>query len=57
MTIVDPYTVTFTQYVDGKAVATGKRTVNKDGKTMIIETKGTNAQGQATSTYVLWEKQ
>jgi len=57
LTIVDPYTVTFTQYVDGKAVATGKRTVNKDGKTMIIETKGTNAQGQATSTYVLWEKQ
>lgn len=54
---VDPYTVTFTQYVDGKAVSTGKRTVNKDGKTMIIETKGTNAQGQPTSTSVLWEKQ
>ena len=54
---VDPYTVTFTQYVDGKSVSTGKRTVNKDGKTMIIETTGTNAQGQPTSTSVFWEKQ
>ena len=54
---VDPYTVTFTQYVDGKSVSTGKRTVNKDGKTMTIETTGTNAQGQPTSTSVFWEKQ
>ncbi len=57
LTIVDPYTVTFNQYVDGKQVASGKRTVSKDGKTMMIETKGTNAQGQPTSSSVLWEKQ
>ncbi len=57
LTAVDPYTVTFTTYVDGKAVSTGKRTVDKDGKTMIIETKGTNAQGQPTSSHVIWEKQ
>lgn len=57
LTAVDAYTVTFSTYVDGKAVGTGKRTVNKDGRTMIIETKGTNAQGQPTSTYVVWEKQ
>ena len=57
LTIVDPYTVNFTTYNDGKATGTGKRTINKDGKTMIIETKGTNAQGQPTSSYVVWEKQ
>lgn len=57
LTIVDPYTVDFMTYVNGKQVGTGKRTINKDGKTMIIETKGTNAQGQPTMTSVLWEKQ
>ena len=55
--VVDPYTVEFTQYVNGKPTGTGKRTVNKDGKTMVIETKGTNASGQPTSSTVLWEKQ
>jgi hypothetical protein len=54
---VDPYTVTFTQYADGKAIGTGKRTVSKDGKTMTIETKGTNPQGQPVSSNVVWEKQ
>jgi hypothetical protein len=57
LTAVDPYTVEFTQFVDGKPVAKGRRTINKDGKTMMIETKGTNAQGQPTSSSVLWEKQ
>jgi len=54
---VVPYTVTFTTYNDGKATGTGKRTINKDGKTMTIEQKGTNAQGQPVSSSVLWEKQ
>ena len=57
LTAVDPYTVTFVVYVNGTQVATGKRTVSKDGKTMIIDQKGTNAQGQPTSSSVLWEKQ
>jgi len=57
LTVVDPFTVQFTQLVNGKPVATGKRTVSKDGKTMMIETKGTNASGQPTSSNVLWEKQ
>jgi len=57
LTIVDPYSVNFTQYADGKAVATGKRTVGKDGKSMVIETKGTTPQGQPASSYVVWEKQ
>jgi hypothetical protein len=54
---VDPYTVEFTNKADGKAVATGKRTVSKDGRTMTIETKGTNQQGQPTSSMAVWEKQ
>src|SRR5262249_27982484 len=57
LTFVDPYTVNFTQYADGKAIGTRKRTVSKDGKTMIIETKGTNPQGQPVSSNVVWEKQ
>jgi hypothetical protein len=57
LTIVDPYTVEFTNYADGKAVGTGRRTVARDGKTMIIESKGSNAQGQSTSSHVVWEKQ
>lgn len=57
LTIVDPYTVNFTQYADGKQVSTGKRTVAKDGKSMVIETKGTTPQGQPASSYVVWEKQ
>ena len=55
--VVDPFTVEFTQLVNGKPVATGKRTVSKDGKTMTIDTKGTNASGQPFSSSVLWEKQ
>ncbi len=57
LTIVYLYTVEFTQYVNGIPVSKGKRTVSKDGKTMMIETKGTNAQGQSTSSSVLWEKE
>jgi hypothetical protein len=57
LVIVDPYTVTFTQYANGTAVSTGKRTVAKDGKTMMIETKGTTQRGQPASSSVLWEKQ
>lgn len=54
---VDAYTVEFSTMVDGKVTGTGKRVVAKDGKSMTIETKGTNAQGQPTSTMQMWEKQ
>ena len=57
LTAVDAYTVDFTQFADGKMTGTGKRVVAKDGKSMTIETKGTNAQGQPTSTMQMWEKQ
>jgi hypothetical protein len=54
---VDPLTVTFTQKLDGKVTSTGTRTVSKDGKTMTIVTKGTNAQGQPTNTSAFYDKQ
>ncbi len=54
---VDPYTVTFTQKTDGKITGTGRRVVSKDGKTMTITTTGTNAQGQATSSTQMYDKQ
>ena len=57
LTAVDPYTVEFTTRVDGKITGTGKRVVAKDGKSMTIETKGTNAQGQPTNNMQVWEKQ
>jgi hypothetical protein len=57
LTYVDAYTVNFTMYADGKPYATGTNTRNKDGKTMILEQKGTNPLGQPTSPYVVFEKQ
>lgn len=53
----DAYTVTFTTYTDAKPTGTGTRTIAKDGKTMTISTKGTNAQGQPTTSMAFWEKQ
>jgi len=53
---IDPYTVEFDQKVDGKIVSSGKRVVSKDGQTMTITTKGTNQQGQPTSSSAVWEK-
>jgi len=40
----------------GKAVQTLIRVVSKDGKTMTVTIKGTNAQGQAVNNVVVFEK-
>jgi len=40
----------------GKAVQTFIRVVSKDGKTMTVTIKGTNAQGQAVNNVVVFEK-
>jgi hypothetical protein len=53
---VDPYHVEFTQKKGGKVVITGSRTISKDGKTMTITTKGTNAKGQAVNDVEVFEK-
>ena len=41
----------------GTVVQTLRRVVSKDGKTMTVTTKGTNAQGQAVNNVALFEKQ
>ena len=50
---------TFTSEIKkaGKVVATVKNTVSPDGKTMTVSIKGTNAQGQPTSSMTVFEKQ
>lgn len=54
---IDRYTTERTDKKSGKVVATLRRGVSQDGKTMTITTKGTNAQGQAVNTVVVYEKQ
>ena len=40
----------------GKTMTTYHRVVSQDGKTMTVTSKGTNAQGQATSNVLVFEK-
>jgi hypothetical protein len=53
---IDAYTTEFTQKKGGKVVITGTRTISKDGKTMTITTKGTNAKGQSINDLEVFEK-
>lgn len=41
----------------GKGTQTFRRVVSRDGKTMTVTIKGTNAQGQTVSNVVVFEKQ
>jgi hypothetical protein len=56
-TRIDPYTLAYAVKQDGKVVSTSNSTLSKDGKTMTHRAKGTNAQGQATSSVLIFEKQ
>ena len=53
---VDANTSERTDTKGGKAVQTLIRVVSKDGKTMTVTIKGTNAQGQAVNNAVVFEK-
>jgi len=53
---IDSHTVESTHKRAGKVVATAKRTVSKDGKTLTISTKGTNAKGQAINNVQVFER-
>ena len=53
---VDANTSERTDSKGGKAVQTFIRVVSKDGKTMTVTIKGTNAQGQAVKNVVVFEK-
>ena len=53
---VDPFTVELTLKRGGKVVATGMRVISKDGKTMTITEKGTDAKGGPIDTFEYFEK-
>lgn len=54
---IDPSTVEFTTYTDGKPGGpTGTVSVSKDGKTSTMTQKGTNARGQQINNIVVSEK-
>ena len=53
---IDDHTSERTDSKGGKVVQTYTRVVSKDGKTMTVTVKGTNAQGQAVHNVVVFEK-
>ncbi len=53
---VDANTTTFTEKRAGKVVLTGTRAVSKDGKTMTITTKGTNAKGEKVDVVQVYDR-
>jgi hypothetical protein len=53
---IDAHTTERVDSKGGKTMMTYHRVVSKDGKTMTVTTKGTNAQGQAVSNVVVFEK-
>ena len=54
---VDANTVDSTQKRMGKAVGTTKRTVSKDGKTLTLVSKLTNANGEVVNTTLVYDRQ
>jgi hypothetical protein len=53
---VDANTTEFTEKRAGKVVLTGTRVVSKDGKTLTITTKGTNAKGQKVDNVTVYNR-
>ena len=53
----DAYTTNGTQKRMGKVVGTSKRTVSKDGKTLTLAGKLTNAKGEETATTLVYDRQ
>lgn len=54
---IDARTSERTDKKGGKVMQTFRRVVSRDGKTMTVTIKGTNAQGQTVSNVVVFEKQ
>ena len=55
---IDANTFTFeTKKTGGKYHTKGRTVISKDGKTMTMTSKGTNAEGQPTSVVSVYEKQ
>ena len=56
LTRVDSHTTERVDSKAGKSVQTYRRVVSKDGMTMTVTVKGTDAKGQAVSNVVVFEK-
>jgi hypothetical protein len=54
---VDAFTMEYAVKENGKVVSQTNSTLSKDGKTMTHRAKGTSAQGEPTSTLLIFEKQ
>jgi hypothetical protein len=54
---IDSHTTERTDKKGGKVVTTLKRVVSKDGKTMTVTTKGTNAEGQPVNNVIVFDKE
>ncbi len=54
---IDPNTIEATWKKGGKVTNTSRRVVSKDGKTMTITQKGTDAKGQAVNNVIVLDKQ
>jgi hypothetical protein len=53
----DPYTQDFTNMKGGRATTSGTLTISRDGRTMTIATKGTNANGVQIDNVAVYDKQ
>jgi hypothetical protein len=54
---VDAHTTERTDKKGDKVITTLRRVVSRDGKTMTVTTKGTNAEGQAVNNVIVFDKQ
>ena len=57
VTRVDAHTIKGTLKKDGKPVIHTERSVAKDGKTLTVKVKGTNARGEKIDNVLVFEKQ
>jgi len=55
--LTSPNTLKSTLTRGGKVVATGTSVISKDGKTLTITAKGTDASGKTSSSIVIYDKQ
>jgi len=54
---VGSHTAEGTQKLNGKVAGTTKRTVSKDGKTLTLVSKSTNAKGEETTSTMVYDRQ
>jgi len=53
---VDPFTIDATFKKAGKVTGTARSIMSRDGKTLTVQSKGTNAAGQQTNNVTIWDK-